>query len=1422
MAATSLPLSTPFERRLFSAGPPDEALFPTLKRIALLPNLPERLHGLTFPELLVESGPQTTRLDRTIEELERWRSLDPACDQLRESYLDYRRRVLNSEGKAQEELIHGQIRLLIRLNGQLSCLLFDRKGVKSSSIKSQYRLGIGSLFFAKNLNQHPEIDTRESGGLSFESLYQLIQFQKMTPLPLFFVIGKERPLSNDPYLTNGARPLNLGVEHLFSDRPQIALDLFSSALKQLNDQRHPDTLEGLIGLGDTHIKLGNFEEAIQQYDKALSLSIELGHQGKPQLATIFIKISNAQNYLGEFDQAERFLERAKEIYRNHSLDLSEIILEQEGEALSLRLADRLHRGKANLETGEEGLTPLPASEKERFKSALAARRDGEVRELLIPFFEKVPSDPLVHDEREGLSEEGVASRAFERAYLRKERFEMVFWLEKLAQIYLEKEEWLTTSKLLNSALILAENPTYCELTLSRLEELERRLLFKISGRQPPLPPTNTVLKHRVTLGWLREMARQTALNGSSKIYISFSHLANSYKTVLRILIYESIELLGPAPTPFLVVGLGSLAREEASLYSDIEYAFLIQDSSPAHLSYFRQLDQLLSLKMVNIGESDFPLLQRVEEEKKSLTPKGFSPDIGGICPSGKRGIYELIGTPEELARFQREEWLNEHDSELILVNAMRIATPIFGDRRLLFAYETNVKNILDQRARRSVGAPPLLERQLRALTLIEAAVQEFKPRLDYQKVKIHAFDVKKEFYRPLQSIIQALALYYGIDSKTSRSQIEQLANLELISEEGANHLDDLLETILFLRLQTHHFYKREREVLYFPRKGERDPSLFSMKKSATSLLISIYETLIPLYHAAEAFLQGDRSAFQNNSFNQILPVDQPYLAQAETACALSPFNSFFRKKLGKAQESEGEYRRALKNLSESLRILEEEEGDEASKKRVGLLTKIGACYLHLGEFSRSREFLNRAIEMGKKLEEMGLPPSKSGHLYAAFFLAAALYSQGESRESIELLKPLLPHLSEGSTEKGNVLHFLGLSYIKIGKLERAEALFNRAELIQSLSKKKIIGFKNDLALLALSQGKYERANQLFNEALQRSEDFYQDRFNPLKVDIISNISVIHIKRGEFPRAIELLEEAATLFERSRTQKTVPEEISLLGNLGVAYRAIERFEEAIAKFERCLALHRSIDHGEPSSDLANTWLNLGQSYQKTGQLDRAVAPLLSALELFRHFSDLDGVAATLSTLGAVLSERGEAEKGVGHLEESIKIYKIIHSNQPHPSLISTLIGLGNCYRRLKRFEEAITSYNQSLNLCNQFELYPNWNSAANFIGLGNVYYEQKRWGEALDSYQSALTILRQIYRNRPIHRLIAQTLNNIGAANLQMGRFEAGLPYLEEALELFNRNFGPDDPDTQKIRRVIESLRGLAPQPAPTKSWCTIS
>jgi hypothetical protein len=60
--------------------------------------------------------------------------------------------------------------------------------------------------------------------------------------------------------------------------------------------------------------------------------------------------------------------------------------------------------------------------------------------------------------------------------------------------------------------------------------------------------------------------------------------------------------------------------------------------------------------------------------------------------------------------------------------------------------------------------------------------------LSAEKIKTSAFGIKKELYRPIQSILACLCIFLAIDQNSSFEMVDAIRNSEVFSQKGAGNI----------------------------------------------------------------------------------------------------------------------------------------------------------------------------------------------------------------------------------------------------------------------------------------------------------------------------------------------------------------------------------------------------------------------------------------------------------------------------------------------------------------------------------------------------------------------------------------------------------------------------------------------------------
>lgn len=855
-----------------------------------------------------------------------------------------------------------------------------------------------------------------------------------------------------------------------------------------------------------------------------------------------------------------------------------------------------------------------------YEKALQLHLDGEIIGMLNPSPLQPSTIPSTSTST-GLPPDPIdqsPERAFRIARESKDLFGQISALEKLSDLCVEKREYLNGARLLNAALSLVkkdEHPKQYTDFILKLEEIERLFLESLGGIVPADYRSN-IVKYREILEEARKHA-QKQLDKEQAIRKIQANLTREFKRILTALINESNHLLGGELQDFAVIVFGSMAREETSPYSDLEFAFLTRNLDPQNLNRLRRLSQLLTLKVINIGET--------YDGTVELPASGFCVDIGGTSPQGGDGVCgELIGSPDQLAQFQSKEWYDRHGHSVIpTVNALRTASYLVGDENLLQEYQGRIQDIY--------ASSPLFSRvklmQSRALQFIGNFVAWFAPRLDQSRTEQGFFNVKEDFYRLPQTVISALALYFSITSANTFDQLKELRIRRVISVEGAAKLKKVLIIVLRLRVQAHLFYKTEKEDVSRSRRNE---NLLRIRKKE---LIEIYRVLIPFHKSAQDFLNGNRAAFAQPIFD-----DQSFSKTALGKVVLKPDSWSARARLGQNQKKTGEIEASVTNFEAAQRLFQ---GDPMSFEYARLLKNLGEAYLLSGAFEKAITPLTSA-----KLLYQGAAGAEFKIL--AFF--------GEA------------YLGLGQFEEANHCYAeLGTMYLSLPKSDKKRELRVRSLLNSGLAYYRSSDFESAIVKFKSYLAKKRKENP----------ELYSHPIDPSILQVLHRLSLIYrdqgnlsYARGDFSGAIIKYKSLLKL-QRKCYVESSPEIVSTLELLADANFKDETYDEASKLYEILLPIQR---RNRSEGQVLHTLSCLGESYYKEGENKKSIGiyedllkkqqsllrrPSLEIAETLTHLAKayrrISNLQKAVECYGASLEERRKLrqEHGSAELEDSIK-------------------------------------------------------------------------------------------------------------------------------------------------------------------------
>ena len=317
----------------------------------------------------------------------------------------------------------------------------------------------------------------------------------------------------------------------------------------------------------------------------------------------------------------------------------------------------------------------------------------------------------------------------------------------------------------------------------------------------------------------------------------FEDIAKEIKSLLSLFYQAGEEELKAAgierPCTYAIMGLGSIALQQTTPYSDLEFAILMEDiedeaTAEACREYLRKLTHLVHFRVINLGETVLPF----SEYKISLDhlgSKGLNFDLGGKTPLGRKDKgYELIQPVEGMMAYLKNEGNKMEHMDKLLPFVLERTCYIYGDQGLHDGYLAAQRELWPQKdaAGKHTYQERMMKTLLKGITELDysqpEAVKAGRKQAGNLRLvgpKLHPddagrlYDVKQEIYRLPDRLLYGLAFYYGILPESAWDAVNKLLVSNKINAEAARHLKYMASFAAMLRLETYLYHGQQNEQL---------------------------------------------------------------------------------------------------------------------------------------------------------------------------------------------------------------------------------------------------------------------------------------------------------------------------------------------------------------------------------------------------------------------------------------------------------------------------------------------------------------------------------------------------------------------------------------------------------------------------------
>lgn len=812
-------------------------------------------------------------------------------------------------------------------------------------------------------------------------------------------------------------------------------------------------------------------------------------------------------------------------------------------------------------------------------------------------------------------------------------------------------------------------------------------------------------------------------NGSVEVEVKFSAsveelyrlISMDMKEFMKIILNQSIKKVGSPPCAFALVGLGSLARQEMTPFSDYEFIFLIETDTEENRAYFRKLTYYMHIRVLNLQETLIPSLglkhlnDTYSENKHDNWfweegPRGISFDgafsfasktpLGRKPTKQKNWAVEFIKSPKQMAEFQQEDMMLKEGYHVASV--LRQVVFVAGEASLVKEYKKEMDLILQGEASgEAEDAPgPMKLIQMETQRMLANDVEKYTPEIGSFDNEGMLWHVKKEIYRLTSLVLNAASCLYNIKTDSSWEVVRRMKVEGFLGDQAAHNLSLALSIGTWLRLKTYMNNRSQAEnITVIPQRNNRTnldvkiiAKIFHVKKKG--LLLRYLQISGPLVRI------GKELCSKKNFLS-------PLVTLSSALCDTSIYQSaVMHVRLMELKEAE----RLLK-----LCVREREDNLEADEEVPLFMVyyHLGHVASSLGNFEVSEEYHKKALEASRKYARDH--PENQPVIATLVNISLECRKKAKYGEALEHLKEA-QRITETWSEDQVKLFFpafgiiktnIGLLYCDTGNLSEGiktleEVLDeNRAAPGTGKVDLDLADLISNLGAAHLQQGNFEKAEAYMMESLNMMVDLYGVSVShPAISKILNNLGILFCLTGEIEHAISILEENADMTEELFGKDTVHmDRISSLYNLANAYFQISRIPEALASYEELLVLRKQL-LGEYAKHpaIAGNLNNIGACHSKFQDHDTAIIYFNMAFEMRKQIygedADHQEIADSHFNLGCAYFEKFWLDEALTHYEKALEMFRKVHGESSgHPYICETHENMRRIYEAMGNEEAA---------------------------------------------------------------------------------------------------------------------------------------
>ena len=855
-------------------------------------------------------------------------------------------------------------------------------------------------------------------------------------------------------------------------------------------------------------------------------------------------------------------------------------------------------------------------------------------------------------------------------------------------------------------------------------------------------------------------------------------IATDYIHIMAEILQYCKTVMGNTPCRFTLVGMGSLARQEITPYSDFEHIIVLEENCQQRSNYeeilkhFRWLSVIFQIIVINLQETIVPSVDincfKTTENGKmecwfydKITTRGISFDgmMPHACkfPLGQKVLSddtkqyetELIKPVDEMLKYlaSQTDPKNGYHLKDILTKVCYVG----GDKNIFESFQSKVYQILDNQDQKEKY------KEIKK-TLIED-LDNFATRSNFLKHTSKSFNIKKDLYRSSTIFISALGQAENIHASSCFDIIEDLAQKKLINDKLKSKLMYAVAVACELRLTRYMKQKRQDDQI---------KSSISHQDAVQTLLENIKETDLISYFQIVYALQC--RVTKKFDLKKVHFYSDPKLLNCRLYYCLGQFENFVQS----AKENKAIQYNPTSRLKDADEILDQLE----KQTKLDLNPKKFESWNH--DYLLERNSLEIIYHYGLELRNAE--------------------NNDDAKEIFELLIEVIT-FKNSQTEK------------KSYRETTQNIVENKKKLLPHTAKYEL----QTLEQLGLCCRELNQPTQAL-DYLQRSMKIYEETSVDIDSDVnvaitLHNIGSCFMNMHKPADALNYLQQSMKIYEKTLVNIGPDVNVAItLHNIGMCFKDMHKPADALNYLQRSMKI---VEKSSPDIDshvnVARMLHNIGMCLKDMHKPADAFNYLQQSLKIYQKASlDISSdvnVATTLNNIGMCFMDMHKPADALNYLQNSMKINENTSLDIGlDVNVARTLNDIGTCFINIHKPTDAMNYLQRSMKIYQKasFNIDLDVNVAMTLNNIGKCFMHMHKPADALDYLQRSMKIHENTSTNIDSDLNVAMTLNNIGVCFKDMHKLANALDYLQRSMKIHENTSTNIDSDVN-VAMVLNNI-----------------